>query len=109
MPTSKPKNPFKNINPLQEKVAISGDLPYLCTSHNEVFQNRLVDQQKEKVLHDNKFLQLPENLRQQIDPDFDDNGFVRSQFAPYQQKVFYNVQEDSSQSEEEESENDDKK
>ena len=47
-----------------------------------------------------------------VDPDFQDNGFVRSAFHPYQQKTVYQVYDDTSEeekgSEEEEvSENED--
>ena len=36
-------------------------------------------------------------MRQQVDPDFAGNGFVRSQFEPYQQKVNYTWKQDSSE------------
>ena len=49
------------------------------------------------ILKENQFLQLPEYLRAKVDPDFAGNGFVRSQFEPYQQKIHYAYKEDSSE------------
>lgn len=54
-------------------------------------------EEKSLILQQNQFLQLPENMRDQIDPDFAGNGYVRSQFEPFQQKINYTWKEDSSE------------
>jgi hypothetical protein len=36
-------------------------------------------------------------MRNKVDPDFVGNGFVRSQFEPFQQKIWYTFKEDSSE------------
>ena len=35
-------------------------------------------------------------MREEIDPDFQDDGFVRSTFHPYQQKYQYEIRADTS-------------
>ena len=45
----------------------------------------------------NRFLQLPVHMRESVDPDFAGNGFVRTQWEPYQQKVKYSWKQDSSE------------
>lgn len=54
-------------------------------------------EEKTGILLQNQFLQLPDYMRAQVDPDFAGNGFVRSQFEPYQQKINYTWKEDSSE------------
>jgi hypothetical protein len=36
-------------------------------------------------------------MQKKVDPDFDEDGVIRSKHNPYQQKVFYNVMQDSSE------------
>lgn len=42
-------------------------------------------------------------MREEVDPDYLDDGFVKSRFLPYQQKVVYDVMLDSSELEDDES------
>jgi hypothetical protein len=56
---------------------------------------------QKQILNDNKFIQMPKTMQKTVDPDYADNGFVRSQFDPYQQKVQYEVKSDSSIDEDE--------
>lgn len=49
-----------------------------------------------KPLLKNHFVQLPEGMREEIDPDFEGDGFVRTNFAPYQQKNVYEIRADTS-------------
>jgi hypothetical protein len=49
------------------------------------------------MLMQNQFMTLPANMRDAVDPDFAGNGFVRSQFEPFQQKINYKWKEDSSE------------
>lgn len=51
----------------------------------------------------NNFLQFPPELQDAEDPDFIDTNPLRSQFEPFQQKVFYEPVEDSSEADGEES------
>ena len=94
--TKRPKDQFKELDPLKQKVDISSGLAYQGTSQNDVFQNRIQVQEQNQALNDNKFLQLPHSLKEEIDPDFIDKRFSRTTFLPYQQKVFYEVKSDSS-------------
>ena len=46
-------------------------------------------------IEENGLLKLPKEMEAAPDPDYADNGFVRSGFQAYQQKAFFGVKEDS--------------
>lgn len=48
-------------------------------------------------------------MQKQVDPDHADTEFVKTQWAPYQQKVEYRYHPDSSEIEDSESDNEDKR
>ena len=95
--TKRPKDQFRDLDPLTQKVEIAQKKKYHGTSQIDVFQTRAQMEEKTVMLNENQFLQLPDYMRQKVDPDFAGNGFVRSQFEPYQQKVNYTWKEDSSE------------
>jgi hypothetical protein len=45
------------------------------------------------------YLMLPKEMQNLPDPDFVEDGMQRSQWEPYQQKVWYDIQPDSSEME----------
>ena len=95
--TKRPKDQFRDLDPLTQKVEIAHDKKYSGTSQIDVFQTRSQMEEKSLLLKQNPFLQLPESSRDKVDPDFAGNGFVRSQFEPFQQKINYKWKSDSSE------------
>jgi hypothetical protein len=94
--TKRPIDPFKDLDPLTQKVDISTGLKYQCTSQNDVLQNRLAEMDLKQPLTENKFLQLPIEMRVDEDPDFVGIKAMTKKFEAYQQKVVYQGREDSS-------------
>jgi hypothetical protein len=94
--TKKPKDPFKEMNALVEKVEIKKDIQYQGSSLSEIFtlrdEKRLLDFHLDK----NRYLQLPDDYRDNIDPDFDASNFVKQFNLPYQKKIEYDHYLDSS-------------
>lgn len=105
--TKKPKDPFKEMNALVEKVEIKKGVQYQGASVGEIFERRT--EQKILQFHKDKncFLQLPSEYRDDVDPDFDKEGFVKQANLPYQKKIEYEYYPDSSDLELSVSENED--
>lgn len=57
--TKRPKDPFKDLEPLKQKVDITKGLKYLGTSQNEIFEGRILNHQKENIMAKNPFIKLP--------------------------------------------------
>lgn len=55
-------------------------------------EKRLLDFHLDK----NRYLQLPDDYRDNIDPDFDASNFVKQANLPYQKKIEYDYYPDSS-------------
>lgn len=102
--TKRPKDPFKDLDPLTQKVDISVGIPYKGTSQNDIFGQRIKEAEKRNFLEQNSYIKLPQDMVEAVDPDFQDNGFVRSSFHPYQQKTVYQVYPDTSEEERDEGE-----
>mgnify|MGYP001341088203 CR=1 FL=1 len=60
--TKRPKDPFKDLDPLVSKVDITPELKYQGTSQNDVFQQRLKDRERLYPMEENHFLQLPKEM-----------------------------------------------
>ena len=60
--TKRPKDPFKDLDPLVSKVDITPDIKYQGTSQNDVFQQRLKDRERLYPMEENHFLQLPKEM-----------------------------------------------
>jgi hypothetical protein len=95
--TKRPKDPFLELKPLTEKVVINPSAKYQGSSQHEIFQQRLLQQDIMNRIELNKFLKLPLRYQETVDPDFADNGFVKTAWLPYQQKVEYDAVADSSE------------
>lgn len=88
--TKRPKDPFKDLDPLTQKVDISVGIPYKGTSQNDIFGHRIKEAEQKNFLTQYNYIKLPQAITNaNLDPDFQDNGFVRSTFFPYQQKTVY--------------------
>jgi hypothetical protein len=48
--TKRPKDPFKDLDPLTQKVDISIGIPYKGTSQNDIFFQRLKEAEKRNFL-----------------------------------------------------------
>jgi len=81
--TKRPKDPFKDLDPLTQKVDISEGLAYSGTSQNDVLFARIVKHNEEQPLEENRFLALPVHLQKKEDPDFVDDGMIRSNFNAF--------------------------
>ena len=105
--TKKPKDPFKEMNALIEKVEIKKGVNYHGTSLGEIFEKRTEKKILNFHLDKNKFLLPPPEYRDNVDPDFDHAGFVKQTNLPYQEKIEYEYYPDSSELELSESANED--
>jgi hypothetical protein len=94
--TKRPKDPFKDLDPLTQKVDITAGLAYHGTSNADVFNLRLLKQNENQPLDENHFLKLPPEKTPPIDPDFVDNSTLVPQFEPFQGKVVYEINQDIS-------------
>ena len=90
----------QNLDPQLFKVDINSGFVYQSTSFKDVLQHRIEVKEKQKQLNFNRFLQLKDKEEQ--DPDFADEQPQATQFKPFQCKVQYNAQEESSELESEE-------
>ena len=97
--TKKPKDPFKDMDGLTQKVEIKQDVVYHGTSLNDIFEKRTERRILKQQLEKNRFLQLPKMYQEEVDPDFDDRGFVKQANHPYQSKICYQAYADSSEME----------
>lgn len=57
--TKRPKDPFKDLDPLTQKVDISIGIPYKGTSQNDIFFQRLKEAEKRNFLVQNSYIKLP--------------------------------------------------
>lgn len=69
--TRRPKDPFKDLDPLVSKVDIAPDTKYQGTSQNDVFQQRLKDREKLYPMEENHFLKLPKEMQKVGEEDAD--------------------------------------
>lgn len=84
----RPKDPFRDLNPLTQKVDITSDMPYQGSSLNDVFFHKFQKQNENQPLIENKFLMMApeddieeEKLKNQI--------VLIPEFEAYQLKVIY--------------------
>jgi hypothetical protein len=54
--TKRPRDPFKDLDPLNQKVSVSEGKSYLSTSTPEVFSLRMVECEKKLVLEENAYV-----------------------------------------------------
>ena len=94
--TKRPKDPFLELKPLTEKVVINAEVKYQGSSTNEIFQQRILQNDLRSKIEINKFLKLPPEYQEGADPDIPEPGFVKTVWLPYQQKVEYDALPDSS-------------
>ena len=85
------------MDPLTQKVDISKELAYNGTSAADIFSQRIEANKQKRELNENKYLMLPKEMQEAVDPDFVEDTMQRSQWEPYQQKVWYKIQPDSSE------------
>lgn len=103
IPNKKPKDPFKDLDPLTQKVDITKGVGYQGTSQNDVLQQRFVLDDLEEPMRRNQYIRL-RNTRTNQDPDHVDNDYVRTMFEPYQLKTFYYpINESSDEADDEDS------
>lgn len=57
--TKRPKDPFKDLDPLTQKVDISVGIPYKGTSQNDIFAQRIKEAEKKNYLIQNNYIKLP--------------------------------------------------
>lgn len=60
--TKRPKDPYKDLNPLTSKVDITPVLEYRGSSTNDVFQQRRKDRERIYPVEENPFLEMPIEL-----------------------------------------------
>jgi hypothetical protein len=65
--TKKPKDPFKDMDPLTHKVDIKPEVSYQGTSQGEIFEKRQEKRILEFNLRKNAFMKLPPDHRDIID------------------------------------------
>lgn len=75
--TKKPKDPFKDMDGLTQKVEIKQDVVYHGASLVDIFEKRHEKKVLRSQLDKNRYLQLPKQYRDEVDPDFDEKGFVK--------------------------------
>lgn len=105
--TKKPKDPFKEMNALVEKVEIKKGVNYQGASVGEIFERRTEHKILQFHKDKNNYLQLPPEYRDDVDPDFDKENFVKQSNKAYQKKIEYEHYLDSSDLEATESDNED--
>jgi hypothetical protein len=81
--TKKPKDPFKDMDGLQQKVEIKKDIVYHGTSFSDIFEKRSENRMLRLALDKNKFLSMPKDMVSDEDPDFDDGKKIKPVNMPY--------------------------
>jgi hypothetical protein len=80
--TKRPKDPFKDLEPLKQKVDITKGLKYNGSSQSEIFESRLLNHQKDAIMAKNKFIKLPQEF-DASNPFVVNDVPIRSEFKPY--------------------------
>ena len=93
---------------LTQKVEIKQDVNYQGTSFGDIFEKRAEERLLSKKTGKNQFLQMPEEFQEEEDADFAQSRFVKRGNHPYQSKVLYLHQEESSELDESSYNSDDK-
>jgi|TARA_B110000305_G_C19369266_1_gene603596 hypothetical protein len=57
--TKRPKDPFKDLDPLTQKVDISVGIPYKGTSQNDIFGHRIKEAEQKNFLTQYNYIKLP--------------------------------------------------
>jgi hypothetical protein len=93
-----PKDPFAEITREgDKKVHITEDVGYKGTSVNDVLHPRIMGKGNHHIFRDNQILKIPEEQIEDYDPDRIQKVYIRSKFEPFQQKIWYNAIQDSSE------------
>jgi hypothetical protein len=85
--TKKPKDPFKDMDPLTQKVNISADVHYQGTSANEIFEKRQEKRLIEHGLKKNAYLKLPQEHEELLADDEGQDAFVKQIHDAYMIKL----------------------
>ena len=93
------------INNKRQKLQIAEGIPYESTSLRDVMEQKFKNDEEKKNAKQSEFVQLPTELKAELDPDFADNTFIKSAHQPFQQKVELVVTSDDEPENEEEREN----
>jgi hypothetical protein len=82
--TKKPKDPFKDMDGLTQKVEIKKDVVYNGSSFGDIFEKRSENRMLRLNLEKNKYLQMPHSFIEKEDSDFEDaTKFVKPKNLPH--------------------------
>lgn len=61
IPVSKPRDVYRNLDPLTEKVEIHGEKKYVGTSQDDVLYQRQLDKDHKRAIKNNNYITVHRN------------------------------------------------